>query len=81
MQMLQHVSLYFSACQKRQRWMMVGRKGAKSLATELLSVIFKVSEPGTKKLQILHVAELEEGRIGDLRQCSSETTICVSGME
>lgn len=62
--------------------MMVGRKGAKSLATELLSVIFKVSEPGTKKLQILHVAELEEGkRIGDLRQCSSETTICVSGME
>lgn len=48
MQMLQHVSLYFSACQKKgQWWTMVGRKGAKKLATELLSVIFKVSGPGT----------------------------------
>lgn len=27
--------------------MIVGRKGAKKLATELLSVIFKVSGPGT----------------------------------
>lgn len=62
--------------------MMVGRKGAKKLATELLSVIFKVSGPGTQKLQILQVAELEQGRrTRDVRQCSSGTLICVSRME